>query len=177
MRITFDTNGKIKVEGEAAIRNCLELDKKTIKADNEAQEWFITTPDGNLLTLPAVCEPFDEDGNFKLLKDLRISEEERAMLVDQCPIASGMFCFRTRPSRTIVYDFVQAKWICVYRSSGIGILIVFRAIYLRLLEKLDAFDRECRNTKYLKRIADALERNDGAIATEGFVNVVVPKQK
>ena len=51
MRITFDANGKIQVEGQAAFRYADDIADEKI---NDGQTWHITTKAGNTLVLPAV---------------------------------------------------------------------------------------------------------------------------
>lgn len=181
MRITFDSKGEIKVEGEAELR--LEKNSFSDKVE-EGQTWHITTKLGNTLVLAAVGEYPDPDyhGGWRTihLQD-KLSDDDRKRLL-RCPIAQGMFYYQyksdkfTNYENVCVYDFVQEKFIHA-DNNVIALYITFRSIYLRLLNKLDAYDRECENSKNLKRIAEASQRSAASLESGelGLVHVVPSK--
>jgi len=169
MRLTFDSKQEVKVEGKAVLRKG-NMDDVEIERENEGQTWFLETKAGNQLTLAAIGDIPEYGGGdmFKVLdKDLACSDADKLFLVKHCPIAMGIFYFVTKDEGVFAYDPIQTEWIRM-QYSNVGMLITFRAIYLRMLDKMNAFDRECQNAKNLQRVANALEDN-------AFTHVVLTK--
>ena len=152
MRLKVGSNGELKVEGCAKLRQS-ENFTPINPEDDDCQTWFIETKMGNKLTLPAVggTPPDSSIPHFiyTILDTDLLSNDKKEDIKKNCPIACGMFYTHTH-----VYDFVRSKWIKKGAAwDHISLFMAFRSIQLRLIVKLEEYDRECEMEKCLSTLA------------------------
>ena len=105
MRLKVGSNGELKVEGCAKLRQPDKMTKPDYNPinpeDDDFQTWVIETKMGNELKLPAIGGPYDS-ARLTTLDTDPLPNDKKEDIKKNCPIACGMFY--TRPTFTISFE-------------------------------------------------------------------------